>query len=263
MDWGEEALDIPATKMETLKWSEWLKVKYDDEGKKQHTTIDKLEISIVRKAAPIEEKYIDSKITMHAIFRPNGTDTYKIDGIKNYPQNRLRIMNKFGELVYDAQPYKNDWKGVDRQGEILKPSIYMVILYLNEKDEKIMGQVEILPAKEDQNESYTHKLNTTHYIISPSTSAEFGATKEFLRTNFFMRNIKHRISSLNEGTHANLIIIRGFDNYESAVTLRNMITSWSDKPANIELYPISKANYQKLMKQPSLDKYIDFFETIH
>ena len=261
MEWGVEALDIPATKMETLKWSEWLKVKYDDEGKEQHTTIEKLEIAIIRKANPLEVKP-DYKLTMQETFRPNGTDTYSIDGIEQYPQNKIRIMNKYGELIYDAQPYKNDWTGVDRQGQILKPSIYMVMLQLEEK-ERIMSHVEILPQKENISADFIHEPNTTHYLISPSTASEFGATKDFLRTNFFMRNMQQRISSLNEGPHAHLIMIRGLDNYKKAVELGSTITSWSDKPANLQLYPISKANYQKLLEQPSLDKYIDFFETIH
>ena len=47
-------------------------------------------------------------------FTPNSdgiNDYFEITGIDNYPENELLIFNRWGNLVYKAKPYKNDWNG--------------------------------------------------------------------------------------------------------------------------------------------------------
>ena len=47
-------------------------------------------------------------------FSPNGdgqNETFTIDGIQNYPNNNLKIYNRWGNLVYDKDKYNNDWGG--------------------------------------------------------------------------------------------------------------------------------------------------------
>ncbi len=48
------------------------------------------------------------------IFTPNGdgkNDVFDIPGLDSYPNNSLQIFNRWGNPVYTAKPYKNDWDG--------------------------------------------------------------------------------------------------------------------------------------------------------
>ena len=47
-------------------------------------------------------------------FSPNGdgiNDTFIIKNLKDYPDNELSIFNRWGEEVYHAKPYANEWDG--------------------------------------------------------------------------------------------------------------------------------------------------------
>lgn len=72
-------------------------------------------------------------------FSPNddGTnDALVIPNIEYYPQNSMKIFNRWGNLVYEAAPYKNEWQGECNQtaslGEELPTSTYYYILDLGE-----------------------------------------------------------------------------------------------------------------------------------
>lgn len=47
-------------------------------------------------------------------FSPNGdgfNDLFTILNVEDYPENNIRIVNRWGEVVFRAGPYKNDWNG--------------------------------------------------------------------------------------------------------------------------------------------------------
>lgn len=49
------------------------------------------------------------------VFTPNGdpyNNNFEIKGLDSYPNNSLQVFNRWGNLVYSAKPYKNDWNGV-------------------------------------------------------------------------------------------------------------------------------------------------------
>jgi gliding motility-associated-like protein len=48
------------------------------------------------------------------IFTPNNdgsNDVFKIDGLESYPGNSLQVFNRWGNPVYNAKPYTNNWDG--------------------------------------------------------------------------------------------------------------------------------------------------------
>ncbi len=55
-------------------------------------------------------------------FSPNGdghNDTFIIQNIENYPNTKLRIFNRWGELVFETTGYQNDWNGKANSGIVL------------------------------------------------------------------------------------------------------------------------------------------------
>ncbi len=55
-------------------------------------------------------------------FSPNGdnkNDEFIIVGLENYPNNKLEIYNRWGNLVFEQAPYDNKWKGSVRNTDAL------------------------------------------------------------------------------------------------------------------------------------------------
>lgn len=55
-------------------------------------------------------------------FTPNGdgeNDFFKIRCIDDFPNNTLRIYNRWGHLVYEKKSYQNEWKGIANRGEVM------------------------------------------------------------------------------------------------------------------------------------------------
>ncbi len=51
-------------------------------------------------------------------FSPNNdgyNDQFIILNVLNYPKNYLKVFNRWGEMVYAASPYKNEWDGKTNQ----------------------------------------------------------------------------------------------------------------------------------------------------
>lgn len=52
-------------------------------------------------------------------FSPNGdgqNDLFVIEGLENYPDHELIILNQWGDILYKSKPYNNDWDGVANYG---------------------------------------------------------------------------------------------------------------------------------------------------
>ncbi len=73
------------------------------------------------------------------VFTPNGdglNDVFIIpelaDNPGDYPRNSLSVINRWGDVVFEASPYNNDWDGTHyRTGEPLPPGTYFYIARLS------------------------------------------------------------------------------------------------------------------------------------
>ena len=74
-------------------------------------------------------------------FSPNGdnvNDVFIISCIENYPNNKLEIYNRWGNIVYEKRKYKNDWKGISNgrsvynQSDKLPVGTYYYVLNLGD-----------------------------------------------------------------------------------------------------------------------------------
>jgi gliding motility-associated-like protein len=80
--------------------------------------------------ATVSINVICAQIMVHNGFSPNGdgvNDYFNIDGIGGFPNNELTIFNRWGNQVYYAKGYKNNWDGTWDGGN-LPDGTYFYIL---------------------------------------------------------------------------------------------------------------------------------------
>ena len=73
---------------------------------------------------------------------PNGdgvNDTWKIQDIESFPENKVRIYNRWGELIFDADGYVNTWNGTTTDGTPLSEGAYFYSVRLNDSNNKILS----------------------------------------------------------------------------------------------------------------------------
>lgn len=79
-------------------------------------------------------------LVIYDVFSPNGdgvNDTWIIDGLQDYANNDLQIFNRWGNVVFEANPYNNTWNGESKKGELLPSATYYYILKLNDVNKSI------------------------------------------------------------------------------------------------------------------------------
>jgi len=86
-------------------------------------------------------------------FSPNGdgvNDLLIIRGLSLYPNNSIVIFNRWGEKVYSASPYKNDWNGICTtglvavgNGNLLPEGTYFYLVDTNNGEAPVKGSIYI------------------------------------------------------------------------------------------------------------------------
>ncbi|MCC7332539.1 MAG: gliding motility-associated C-terminal domain-containing protein, partial [Flavobacteriales bacterium] len=83
---------------------------------------------------------INSEFKIPEGFSPNGdgvNDVFEIVGINQFPENKILIVNRWGDKVFEASPYKSDWDGTSQFGlvigEKLPTGTYFYVLDLGKK----------------------------------------------------------------------------------------------------------------------------------
>jgi gliding motility-associated-like protein len=94
----------------------------------------KTNLNVIVKACQV------TNFSIPAGFSPNGdgiNDLFIISGIINYPSLSMSVYNRWGNLVFDASPYQNNWNGrsnssVAISGEVLPIGTYFYIIDLGD-----------------------------------------------------------------------------------------------------------------------------------
>lgn len=113
----------------------------DDNGCRYSNTF------LIEEAVP--SNCLDAELMIYNTFSPNSdgvNDTWIIDGLGLYPDNRLTIMNRWGNVVFEAEPYMNNWDGrSSAENEPLPSATYWYVLELNDVTGTILtGDVTII-----------------------------------------------------------------------------------------------------------------------
>lgn len=80
------------------------------------------------------------------VLTPNGdgiNDSWYVEGIENYPENKVYIYNIYGLEVYKAEGYLNDWKGT-YNGSALPSGTYYYVIRFDTENIVLRGSVDIL-----------------------------------------------------------------------------------------------------------------------
>jgi len=67
-------------------------------------------------------------------FSPNGdglNETWFIPDINQFENNSLTIVDRWGNVIYEAKPYHNDWDGRRNNGSKLPEGTYYYLLQLD------------------------------------------------------------------------------------------------------------------------------------
>ncbi len=103
--------------------------------------------------AVVTIQYIYNPLTISEGFSPNGdasNDQWYIKGIENYPNNMIKVFNRWGLLVYEAKNYNNDpgWNGLanagQEAGKLLDHGTYYYLLYLGTSGKTVSGYITII-----------------------------------------------------------------------------------------------------------------------
>jgi gliding motility-associated-like protein len=88
-------------------------------------------------------------VIVYTGFSPNGdnvNDFFTIEGLEDYPNNKVMIFNRWGNIVYDRDGYVNDWDG-RWEGKDLPDGTYFYILEYTDdakgETKKLSGYVQI------------------------------------------------------------------------------------------------------------------------
>ncbi len=110
---------------------------------------DQCDEATVLVTIPASNEDIDTPNTI----TPNGdgiNDIFVIDQIANnpadkFPDNELIVFNRWGDIVYQAKPYANDWNGTNQSGQDLPEGTYYYLLRLNISEGDILrGDITIV-----------------------------------------------------------------------------------------------------------------------
>ncbi|MFA8435109.1 MAG: gliding motility-associated C-terminal domain-containing protein [Marinifilaceae bacterium] len=101
---------------------------------------------------------VETALKIPSGFSPNGdgiNDQFVILGLENYPNNKLVVFNRWGDVVHEASPYENTWTGTSKKGFLqsgdmkLVNGTYYYIFYRHNGDTHPMkGYVEIRSGKQ-------------------------------------------------------------------------------------------------------------------
>ena len=98
------------------------------------------------------DRSIDPNADFPNAITPNGdglNDAFIFDllsaNLDKYPNNEMTIFNRWGDVVYSAAPYMNDWGGQNNQGNDLPEGTYYYVLILDVANGLILkGDITIL-----------------------------------------------------------------------------------------------------------------------
>ncbi len=75
-------------------------------------------------------------------------DAFYVENIEAYKTSSVKIFNEYGQLIYSASPYNNDWKGTYNNARVADGTYYYVLTLKDiDKEKEFKGYISILGGK--------------------------------------------------------------------------------------------------------------------
>lgn len=74
----------------------------------------------------------------------NENGVFHITGVEEYPDNQLIILNRWGEVVYQVQPYQNEWKGYHNNQALPQATYYFIFYTDATRQQVVKGNIYLL-----------------------------------------------------------------------------------------------------------------------
>ena len=92
------------------------------------------------------ECFVNRNLTIYTGISPNGddiNDSFLIEGIENYPNNSVSVFNRWGNMVFHQNGYKNEWKATWDERKELPDGTYFYILDLGDGSSPMKGYLQV------------------------------------------------------------------------------------------------------------------------
>lgn len=73
-----------------------------------------------------------------------GNNLFKIENLEAYPNNEIYILNRWGETLFHANPYQNDWKGYYNNEPLPQATYYYIFYPEKGKNQTVKGNLYVL-----------------------------------------------------------------------------------------------------------------------
>ncbi len=86
-------------------------------------------------------------IKVATVMTPNGdgaNDMFMIDGLESYPNNKLYVFNRWGNKVYEASNYQNDWFGNYQNKPLPIGTYYYILEIRGAQPQTLKGSITIM-----------------------------------------------------------------------------------------------------------------------
>ncbi|MDF1673696.1 MAG: HYR domain-containing protein, partial [Vicingaceae bacterium] len=99
---------------------------------------------IARASVELTQPYILEMPTGYSPNYDGSNDFFVIRGVEGYPDNKITVFNRWGNIVYEAEGYQNEWDGKNMDSNDLPDGTYFVIFTaFSDEDITLKGYVEI------------------------------------------------------------------------------------------------------------------------
>ena len=104
---------------------------------------------VVEKVYIAVEENVDNAIKIYNAVSPNGdgiNDVWWVDGIENFPDNKVMIFNRWGDQIIELYNYDNSnvaWDGKNRQGKQVPDGTYYYVLTINVEKKSYTGWISV------------------------------------------------------------------------------------------------------------------------